>query len=48
MKSLYIYLDGGQSALEMGDLIRDADYYRLTKSAAQERYAALKRTIGKN
>ena len=40
--------DGGQSALEMGDLIRDADYYRLTKSAAQERYAALKRTIGKN
>ena len=34
--------DGGENALEMGDLIRDADYYRLTKSAAQERYAALK------
>ena len=33
---------GGENALEMGDLIRDADYYRLTKSAAQERYAEMK------
>lgn len=34
--------NGGDHALDMGDLIRDADYYRLTKSAAQERYAAMK------
>ena len=37
--------DGGESALEMGDLIRDADSYRLTRSAAQERYAAMKLMI---
>ena len=34
--------DGGSNALEMGDLIRDADYYRLTRSAAQARYAEIK------
>ena len=34
--------DGGSNTLEMGDLIRDADYYRLTKSAAQTRYAEIK------
>ena len=33
-------------ALEVGDLIRNADYYRLTKSAAQERYAMLKLALG--
>ena len=38
--------DGGQNALEMGDLIKDADYYRLTKSAAQARYAEIKLKIG--
>lgn len=37
--------DGGQNALEMGDLIKDADYYRLTKSAAQARYAEIKLKI---
>lgn len=37
--------DGGENALEMGDLIGDAEYYRLTKSAAQERYAELKLMI---
>ena len=37
--------DGGENALEMGDLIGDAEYYRLTKSAAQERYAELKLLI---
>ena len=37
--------NGGESALEMGDLIGDADYYRLTKSAAQERYAELKLAV---
>ena len=37
--------DGGPNALEMGDLIRDADYYRMTKSAAQSRYAEIKTLI---
>ena len=37
--------DGGSNALEMGDLIRDADYYRMTKSAAQSRYAEIKALI---
>ena len=37
--------NGGGNALEMGDLIGDADYYRLTKSAAQERYAQMKLMI---
>ena len=31
--------DGGEHALDMGDLIADAGYYRLTKSEADREYA---------
>lgn len=34
---------GGESALDRGDLIRDADYYRLTPAEADRRYAAMTR-----
>lgn len=36
---------GGDSALDRGDPIRDADYYRLTKAEAQSRYKTLSRIV---
>jgi len=38
--------DGGEHALDMGDLIGDAEYYRLTRSQARERYAAIRQLVG--
>ena len=37
--------DGGASALDRGDLIADADYYRLTKAEATRRYEEIVRII---
>ena len=34
-------LHGGESALDRGDPIKDADYYRLTKSEAESCYKLL-------
>lgn len=39
--------EGGEHALDLGDLFKDADYYRLTPAQARERYAALKKIVGK-
>ena len=38
--------DGGEHALDMGDLIADAGYYRLTKSEADREYARMKSQVG--
>ena len=37
--------DGGEYALDMGDLIADAGYYRLTKSEADREYARMKEVM---
>lgn len=37
--------DGGESALDRGDLFADAAYYRLTRNEAEARYAAMKRIV---
>ena len=37
--------DGGEHALDMGDLIADAGYYRLTKSEADREYARMKKAV---
>ena len=37
--------DGGEHALDMGDLIADAGYYRLTKSEADREYARMKEVV---
>ena len=37
--------DGGASALDRGDLIADADYYRLTKAEAKRRYEEIVRAL---
>ena len=37
--------DGGEHALDMGDLIADAGYYRLTKSEADREYARMKEIV---
>ena len=34
--------NGGEHALDLGDLIKDADYYRLTKAEARSEYTAIK------
>lgn len=39
--------NGGEHALDLGDLFKDADYYRLTPARARERYAELKKIVGK-
>ena len=36
---------GGDPALDRGDLFKDAEYYRLTPSEAQERYASIRKTV---
>ena len=38
--------DGGEPALDRGDLFKDADYYRLTQARAKERYAAIREIVG--
>ena len=38
-------LDGGEHALDMGDLIADAGYYRLTKTEADREYARMKEVM---
>jgi len=37
--------EGGEHALDMGDLFKDADYYRLTRPQAEERFAAIRRVV---
>ena len=37
--------DGGESALDRGDLLADAAYYRLTRDEAATRYATMKATV---
>ena len=37
---------GGEGALEMGDIFKDASYYRLTRAAAESRYAEIKAVVG--
>lgn len=37
--------DGGESALDRGDLFADAAYYRLTRNEAQTRYSEMKRIV---
>ena len=37
--------DGGEHALDMGDFIADACYYRLTKSEAVREYARMKEVV---
>ena len=37
--------DGGEHALDMGDLIADAGYYRLTKTEADREYARMKEIV---
>jgi len=37
--------EGGEPALDRGDLIKDADYFRLTQAQARERYAFIRKTI---
>ena len=37
--------DGGDPALDRGDLIADAGYYRLTKSEADREYARMKEAV---
>ena len=36
---------GGEGALDMGDIFKDCAYFRLTPSAARERYSAIKSVI---
>lgn len=38
--------NGGEHALDLGDLIKDADYYRMTKAEATKRYDRMKRAVG--
>ena len=35
----------GEHALDMGDLIGDAGYYRLTRSEAEQEYARIKALV---
>ena len=37
--------DGGESALDRGDIFRDAEYYRLTQSEAKARYQCIKKIV---
>lgn len=37
---------GGESALDMGDIFKDASYYRLTRAQAKERYDEIKAIVG--
>lgn len=37
--------DGGENVLDMGDLFRDAEYYRLTQAEARDRYRVLQRVV---
>ena len=37
--------EGGESALDRGDLIRDAGYYRLTQAQARERFAEIQMIV---
>lgn len=37
--------EGGEHALDMGDIIADADYYRLTKAEADREYAEMKKVL---
>ena len=37
--------DGGEYALDMGDLIADAGYYRLTKTEADREYARMREIV---
>lgn len=39
--------DGGEHALDMGDIFKDADYYRLTSVQAKERFAVIRHVIEK-
>lgn len=39
--------DGGEHALDMGDIFKDADYYRLTSVQAKERFAVIRNVIEK-
>lgn len=38
--------DGGEHALDMGDLIKDAEYYRLTHAEAQAQYDEIRKAVG--
>ena len=38
---------GGEHALDLGDLIKDAEYYRLNHSQAQAEYNAIRHACGK-
>ena len=38
--------DGGPHALDLGDLVEDAPYYRLTRDEARERYAFIRDVVG--
>ena len=40
--------DGGESALDRGDLFADAAYYRLTRGEAATRYTKMKSTVQDN
>ena len=40
--------DGGESALDRGDLFADAAYYRLTRGEAATRSATLNETVQAN
>jgi len=37
--------DGGEHALDMGDLIKDAEYYRLTRAEAQAQYGEIQKAV---
>ena len=39
-------LDGGEPALDRGDILGDAEYFRMTRSQAQERYAFIRNVVG--
>ena len=39
--------DGGEHALDLGDIFKDADYYRLTSVQAKERFAVIRNVIEK-
>lgn len=39
--------NGGESALDKGDILGDAEYYRLSPSEAKERYAFIAAAVGK-
>ena len=38
--------DGGPHAIDLGDLVEDAPYYRLTRDEARERYAFVRDVVG--